>query len=95
MESTLEGGGARFFDENKRDRGWAKKVTRRAHNIGKLTVLDVTTTEASLADFLVGLDKGGLRVQCTDVSGESYVFAWASGYENGAQIRIQGVLVGS
>ena len=91
----MEVGGARFFDENKRDRGWAKKVTRRSQSIGRLTVLDVVTTETSLADFLVGLDKSGLRVQCTDVSGESFVFAWASGYENGSQIRVQGVLVGS
>ena len=91
----MEGSGARFFDENKQDRGWAQKVTRRSQSIGRLTVLDVVTTEASLANFLVGLDKGRLSVQCTDVSGESYTFAWASGYENGSQIRIQGVLVGS
>ena len=91
----MENSGARFFDENKRDRGWAKKVTRRSQSIGRLTVLDVVTTEASLAHFLVGLDKGRLSVQCTDVSGESYTFAWASGYENGSQIRIQGVLVDS
>jgi len=36
--------------------------------------------------------KSPLRVQQTDVEGESYVFAWASGYENGATVRIQGVL---
>jgi hypothetical protein len=84
--------GARFFDENKRDRGWASRVTRRAHTVGRLIVLDVTTTEPSLASFLTSLDKSSLRVQCTDTSGESYTFKWASGYENGAQIRVQGVL---
>ena len=89
------GGGARFFDENKQDRGWAKRVTRRSQSIGRLTILDVVTTEPSLASFLVGLDRSRLRVQCTDISGESYIFAWASGYENGPQIRVQGVLVGS
>jgi len=91
----LEGSGARFFDGNKQDRGWAPKVTRRSQNIGRLTVLDVVATEASLANFLLALDKSRLSVQCTDASGESYTFVWASGYENGSQIRIQGVLVGS
>jgi hypothetical protein len=87
--------GARFFDEKKQDRGWAKKVTRREQSIGRLTILDVVTTDPSLASFLISLDRSGLSVQCTDVSGASYIFAWASGYENGTQIRIQGVLVGA
>ena len=87
--------GARFFDENKNDRGWASKVTRRVHAIGRLTILDVFTKEISLANFLTALDRKALRVQCTDLDGASYTFAWASGYENGTQIRIQGVLVES
>jgi hypothetical protein len=87
-----EQSGARFFDENKRDRGWASKVTKRSRSLGGLTVLDVITTEPSLASFLMALDKARLRVQYTDVSGESYTFKWASGYENGTEIRIQGVL---
>jgi hypothetical protein len=86
---------ARFFDEKNQDRGWAKKVTRRTRSFGKLTVLDVVTTEGPLASFLTALDKASLRVQCTDDAGESYRFAWASGYENGAAIRIQGLLVGT
>jgi hypothetical protein len=95
MESTSDAtSGARFFDANKQDRGWAKKVTRRPKAIGKLTILDVVTNEPSLASFLTGLDRSSLRVQCTDMSGASYMFEWASGYENGTQIRIQGVLVG-
>jgi hypothetical protein len=95
MQTTSDAlGGARFFDEKKQDRGWAKKVTRRAQSFGRLTILDVVTTEPSLASFLTSLDKSSLRVQCTDVSGASYTFAWASGYENGVEIRIQGVLVG-
>jgi hypothetical protein len=88
-------GGARFFDGDKRDRGWARKVTRRAQAVGRLTVLDVETTEPSLAAFLSGLDKAPLRVQDTGNSGESYTFTWASGYENGTGIRIQGILDGS
>lgn len=95
MEETSDSpSSARFFDENDQDRGWAKKVTKRPKAVGRLTILDVVTTEAPLVSFLTGLDKSTLHVQCTDLSGVSYMFAWASGYENGSQIRIQGVLVG-
>jgi hypothetical protein len=93
MEFAQDGSStARFFDDKNQDRGWAKKVTKRTKAIGRLTVLDVVTTETALASFLTGLDRGALRVQCTDFSGASYRFEWASGYENGSQIRIQGVL---
>jgi hypothetical protein len=85
----------RFFDENKRDRGRAEQITPRAHAMGRLTVLDVVTTEPSLASFLGSLDHSCLRVQSEKLDGISYMFEWASGYQNGAQIRIQGVLSGS
>jgi hypothetical protein len=85
-------GGARFFDVDKRDRGWARRVTRRERAVGRLTVLEVENAEPSLAAFLMGLDRAPLRVQDTGASGESYMFTWASGYENGTSIRIQGVL---
>lgn len=95
METTpVAPSGARFFDEKRQDRGWAEKVTLRPPSIGRLTVLDVVTTERALATFLTSLDKSGLRVECSDVLGASYTFLWASGYENGAEIRIQGVLIG-
>ena len=84
--------GARFFDEQKRDRGWASKVVKRERALGRLVVLDVTATDSSLLAFLGSLDKSPLRVQQTDVEGENYVFAWASGYENGGTVRIQGIL---
>ena len=87
--------GARFFDRNKRDRGWARKVTRRAHAVGRLTVLDVEASEPSLAAFLTGLDKEPLRVQDAGNSGDCYAFVWASGYQNGSAIRIQGILARS
>jgi hypothetical protein len=85
---------ARFFDAQKQDRGWAQKVTRRPNAIGRLTVLDVVTNDSQLASYLEGLDHSGLHVQCTDLEGASYEFEWASGYANGSQIRIRGVLVG-
>lgn len=87
-------GGARFFDGKKRDLGWAAKVSKRQPSLGGLTVLDVATLEPSLASSLRLLDKTRLLVQCTGDSGESYAFAWASGYANGAEIRIQGRLEG-
>jgi hypothetical protein len=85
-------GGARFFDCDSRDRGWARKVTRRVPGLSSLTVLDVVAPEPALAQFLTTLDKNPLTVQVTEISGESYEFVWASGYNNGADVRIQGVL---
>lgn len=85
-------GGARFFDEHRHDRGWASQVTRRVRRIDGLTTLDVTTEEAGLIAFLSSLARSRLRVQSTDDAAESYTFEWASGYRNGAQIRVQGAL---
>jgi hypothetical protein len=84
--------GARFFDGHKRDLGWATSVSKRPPSLGHLTVLDVTTSEAGLATTLVTLDKARLFVRSGDSLGDTYAFAWASGYANGHQIRIQGVL---
>ena len=84
--------GARFFDERKQDRGWASKVTRRVRRIGRMTTLDVTTTESGLLAFLSALDRSPLRVQSAGTEAESYTFAWASGYLNGSEIRVQGIL---
>jgi hypothetical protein len=84
--------GARFFDEHRRDRGWAANVTRRVRRIDGMMTLEVTTTEPALAAFLSALDRAPLRVQSTDLDGDSYTFAWASGYENGRTIRVQGAL---
>jgi hypothetical protein len=96
MENTSESSGVRdgawFFDDKKRDLGWAARVCRRNPTLGGLTVLDVGTAEPALATFLRSLDKGRLFVRSADTSGESYAFAWASGYANGQEIRIQGVL---
>jgi hypothetical protein len=98
MENTSEVSvvrdGARFFDEKKRDLGWAGKVSKRNPGLGGLTVLDIATADPLLAMFLRSLDKGRLFVRPTDVLGESFAFAWASGYANGQDIRVQGVLEG-
>jgi hypothetical protein len=98
-ELTLEGpssetGRAQFFDAQKQDRGWAQSVIRRPNAIGRLTVLDVVTSDVHLTAFLQALDHSKLRVQRTE-PGVSYEFAWASGYVNGSEIRIRGLLVGA
>jgi hypothetical protein len=84
--------GARFFDGSGRDLGWATTVSKRSPLLGNLTVLDVTTADASLTASLVLLDRKRLSVRSGDSSEMSYSFSWASGYTNGLQIRIQGVL---
>jgi hypothetical protein len=94
VESLGVQDGARFFDEKKRDLGWATRVSKRDPSLGGLTVLDVTSAEPALALFLRSLDKGRLFVHSTDSAGQSYAFTWASGYANGQDIRIQGVLEG-
>jgi hypothetical protein len=92
-ESSKLPGGARFFDGMRRDLGWATRVSQRKPSLGGLTVLDVTTSEPALASALVILDKGRLLVRSKDAVDGGWDFMWASGYANGRDIRIQGVLV--
>jgi hypothetical protein len=86
------GSGARFFDEKRHDRGWASLVKRWVRRIDGLTTLDVTTNDSGLVLFLSSLDRSPLRVQHTDGEGDSYTFAWASGYKDGTKIRVHGKL---
>ena len=92
-ESPKLPGGARFFDGMRRDLGWATRVSQRKPSLGGLTVLDVTTSEPGLTMSLVTLDHGRLLVKSGDATGGGWDFMWASGYANGRDIRIQGVLV--
>ena len=86
-------GGARFFDDRRRDRGCAREVVRRGGLLGRLVVLDILTSDKSLLMFLRALDRSPLHVQALEAEEASYRFIWASGYENGAgAIRLQGVL---
>lgn len=86
--------GARFFDDRKRDRGWATSVVRRQNSLGKLTVLDVTTTDAGLLSFLGALDRSAISVEESGTGAATYRFVWASGYDNGPTVRVQGVVEG-
>jgi hypothetical protein len=90
-ETGVAGNGARFYDGRRRDLGWATRVERRRPSLGGLTALDITTSEPALASSLLMLDKARLTMTSV-VPGESLVFVWASGYANGHEIRVQGVL---
>lgn len=90
--SAEDSGGARFFDERRRDRGWAEGIVRRQHALGRLVVLDVTTSDPELQGYLRALDRAPLWVEEAGEGGAAYRFAWASGYENGAMVRVQGIL---
>ena len=87
--------GARFHDEHDRDRGWASRVVKRAMTFGRLTVLDVTAADPALLVFLRGLDRTPLFVEEAGEGGAHYRFAWASGYDNGVTVRVQGNLEGA
>lgn len=89
---STEAQGARFYDEHRQDRGWATVVVRRETALGRLVVLDVTTAEQELGSFLRSLDKAPLQVHQIGEGGVIYRFAWASGYANGAMVRVQGIL---
>jgi hypothetical protein len=89
-DNLPERSGARFFDEGSRDLGWASAVTKRASMVSTLTVFDVVGAEPALARSLSFLDRSRLRIEGS--GGTSYKFRWASGYGNGADVRIQGVL---
>jgi hypothetical protein len=80
-----------FYDERKRFLGSATLVSKRMRAVSDLTVIDVVGADASLASFLSHLDKSRLLVQ--EPTGETlFSFRWASGYVNGSDIRVQGVL---
>jgi hypothetical protein len=85
------GTGPGFFDERKRFRGCAILVSKRKRGLSDLTILDVVGADAGLAEFLVHLDKSRVVVQ--ESGGDAiFTFRWASGFVNGLDIRVQGVL---
>ncbi len=84
--------GARFFDAQRQDRGLATVTVRRESVQGRMVILDVMTNEMALRAFLRALDKAPLQVHEPGDGGVAFQFAWASGYDNGALVRVQGVL---
>lgn len=92
MNEAMQPCGARFFDKSKQDLGRAVQVKTRIRSGSTLTVLDVSGAEPQLARSLTLLDRSRLRIHCEDAARTCYVFRWASGYNNGSDVRIQGVL---
>ena len=93
MELRIEpASGANFFDAQKRHRGSATLVTKRVPALSGLTVIDVVGADVPLTEFLARLDRSRLLVQRPSDGGTMYSFRWASGYTNGAEVRIQGML---
>jgi hypothetical protein len=85
-------GGAGFYDSGKIFRGRATLVSKRNRALSDLTVIDVVGADAGLTSYLAHLDKSRLVVR-DGASGDAlFSFRWASGYVNGNDIRIQGVL---
>ena len=85
-------GGTGFFDDKKRFRGWASLVSKRGRALSDLTVIDVVGADAGLAEFLSHLDKSRLVLQEPESGETLFNFRWASGYVNGKDIRVQGIL---
>lgn len=85
-------GGTGFFDAQKKFRGWAKLVTKRSRAQSDLTVIDVVGADAGLTAFLAQLVRGSLVVQEPAGGDTLFNFQWASGFVNGKDIKIQGML---
>lgn len=83
--------GAGFYDARKAFRGEAAFVSKRNRALSELTVIDVVGADAPLTIYLTHLDHSPLVVR-DQVGGALFTFLWASGYVNGSDIRIQGVL---
>jgi hypothetical protein len=92
QDEAASGAAARFFDEASRELGWARSVTQRVRPGSMLTTFDIVGAEPELARRLELWDRRKLRIKYADLLGTTYQFRWASGYGNGADIRIQGVL---
>jgi hypothetical protein len=90
MEAGI--GGTGFFDGQKKFLGWASLVTQRSRAQSDLTVLDVVGADAGLTAFLAQLVRSSLVVQEPGSGDTLFRFQWASGFVNGPDIKIQGIL---
>jgi hypothetical protein len=81
-----------FFDNKKKYRGSARVVTPRPPAVSGLTVMDVVGADPDLVAFLTYLDRRGLMVQHPNTGDALFTFRWASGYQNGSDLKVQGML---
>jgi hypothetical protein len=84
--------GAGFYDGRKTFQGEASLVSRRNRALSELTVLDVVGADPMLASYLAHLDRSRLFIRDRITGDALFTFRWASGYVNGSDIRVQGVL---
>jgi hypothetical protein len=91
QSNDATGTGPGFFDARKTFRGSAKLVSKRTRASSDLTVIDIVGADAGLSDFLSHLDKSRLVVHESG-GAPLFSFRWASGFVNGSDIRVQGVL---
>jgi len=84
--------GTVFFDSQKKFRGCASLVSKRGRAQSDLTVIDVVGADAGLTAFLSQLVRGGLVVREPGSGDTLFKFQWASGFVNGQDINIQGIL---
>ena len=89
---SASAGGAGFYDSTKMFRGEASLVSKRSRALSELTVLDIVGADAGLTSYLSHLDKSRLVVRDRASGDALFSFRWASGYVNGSDIRVQGVL---
>lgn len=80
-----------FYDARKRYQGTAGQVTQRTATFGGLIVMDIVGADKDLAGFLARLDRKALAIHHPE-GAALFTFRWASGYENGAGFRVQGML---
>jgi hypothetical protein len=81
-----------FFDNKNKFRGSARVVTCREPAISGLSVLDVSGADKDLIAFLTYLDRRAMLIQHPNSGDEVFRFRWASGYQNGDEFRVQGML---
>ena len=84
--------GTVFFDSQRKFRGCASLVTKRSRAQSDLTVIDVVGADAGLTAFLSRLVRSSLVVREPGSGDTLFNFQWASGFVNGTDIKIQGIL---
>jgi hypothetical protein len=84
--------GAGFYDARRTFQGEATFISKRNRALSELTVIDVVGADPRLASYLSHLDRGRLVVRDRASGDTLFTFRWASGYVNGPDVRIQGVL---
>jgi hypothetical protein len=84
--------GIGFYDARRNFQGEASLVSKRKRALSDLTMIDVVGADPRLAIYLTHLDRTRLIIRDRATGDTLFNFRWASGYVNGPDVRIQGVL---